>query len=76
MLTKRIELRVPQELFNILRFWAHQKSATISDLVRDALQTVYCHREKARSPIVNVLGIIDDKDLSRDIDKHLYGITP
>jgi hypothetical protein len=74
MLTKRIELRVPQELFNVLRFWARQRNATISDLVRDAVQLVYKRRVKERSPLASVLGIINDKELSSDIDKHLYGV--
>lgn len=73
MLTKRIELRVPNELFNTLRIWARQKNTTISDLARYAIGVVYYHKKKTQSPLISVLGIIDDKDLAKDIDKHLYG---
>lgn len=44
-----------------------------SDLARYAIRVVYCHKKEAQSPLISVLGIIDDKGLARDIDKHLYG---
>ncbi len=50
MLTKKIELRVPNELFSALKAWARQKNTTVSDLARYAIGVVYYQKKDRISP--------------------------
>jgi len=73
MMTRRLELRVPQDLFSVLQAWSRQKKSSISELAREAIELVYSRKKTRVSPLVDVMGIIEDKNLTKNIDEQLYG---